>query len=562
MSQLRTLIWLKWRIFRNSLRSKKAVVNRAAVLLGALAALALASVVAVGLGVAGYVLSRPDIAAELQRKGPPGALNTPVEFIFFSIFAFLYLIWATLPLSVGSAQQFDPGRMLMYPIRLGKLFAVDFLSELTSLQSIFAIPAIFALGIGVGLGTGSLGQALLVTVPIAGCGIALSKWVATSIGYLMRGKRTRGETLIAIIGGVAGLGGALIGQIAPLLIKHSDAVKQLRWTPPGAAAFALTNGLTHDMSGYIIAMLGLYAYTILLVCVTWWFARRSALGLGGRKRTSPIEKTTGSSVEAGWHLPFVSPQVSAIVEKEFRYVTRNAQLRMMALMPLILIVVRFMNSRRINRAQAARDAAGAVAKDFLTYGRGLIATGGVLYVFLILAGISCNLFAFEESGMRTLILSPAKRRDILLGKNISTTFIALLFSVVLLTINELVFRDVTGGTLVFVALCFVIFAALMSIIGNWLSIRFPKRMRFGKRSDVSGVVGLLIIPMILLLALSPLAATAAGYVAESLAAEYATLGVLATLFLCFYFLVIGSQGESLERHEIEILEAVREPQDE
>ena len=39
----------------------------------------------------------------------------------------------------------------------------------------------------------------------------------------------------------------------------------------------------------------------------------------------------------------------------------------------------------------------------------------------------------------------------------------------------------------------------MSIIGNWLSIRFPKRMKFGKRLNVSGVVGLLIIPLIILL---------------------------------------------------------------
>ena len=39
MSQLLTLIWLKWRLLRNSLRSSKAVVNKAASLLGMLVAL-------------------------------------------------------------------------------------------------------------------------------------------------------------------------------------------------------------------------------------------------------------------------------------------------------------------------------------------------------------------------------------------------------------------------------------------------------------------------------------------------------------------------------------------
>jgi len=39
MSQLLTLIWLKWRLLRNSLRSSKAVVNRVASILGMLIAL-------------------------------------------------------------------------------------------------------------------------------------------------------------------------------------------------------------------------------------------------------------------------------------------------------------------------------------------------------------------------------------------------------------------------------------------------------------------------------------------------------------------------------------------
>ena len=77
------------------------------------------------------------------------------------------------------------------------------------------------------------------------------------------------------------------------------------------------------------------------------------------------------------------------------------------------------------------------------YGSGLLLLGGVLYVFIILAGLSCNLFAFEEGGMRALILSPIDRRKILLGKNIVLTFLALLFVSVLLILNTIIFRDLT-----------------------------------------------------------------------------------------------------------------------
>src|SRR4030095_13572823 len=121
-------------------------------------------------------------------------------------------------------------------------------------------------------------------------------------------------------------------------------------------------------------------------------------------------------------------------------------------------------------------------------------------------------FAFEEAGMRTLILSPISRTKVLMGKNVSMITIALIYSVLLLTINTLIFRDIDGPTLLFVVLSFLCFATITSVLGNWFSISFPKRMQFGKRLNVSGVAGLLLIPMLFLLAVPPLAATLIGYV--------------------------------------------------
>ena len=128
----------------------------------------------------------------------------------------------------------------------------------------------------------------------------------------------------------------------------------------------------------------------------------------------------------------------------------------MALMPLIIIVIRMVNRQRF----------GTVGRGFpvdsATYGSGLLLIGGMIYVFLILAGLSSNLFAFEEGGMRTLILSPVDRRKILLGKNIVLTLIALVFATALLILNFILFRDTTPGNLLFLALTFVIFAAISS----------------------------------------------------------------------------------------------------
>ena len=559
MSQLFTLIWLKWTLFRNSLRSSKAIANRLATVLVILAALALASLIALGVGFAAYNLTASDISFASQHSLDSGATpNAPgrpaTEFIFFSMLTMFYLLWVSLPLSIGSSRQFDPGNLLLYPISLRKLFAVDFLSELASLQSVFAIPAILALGFGAGLARENIAGGVAVALIAAAFGVALSKWLSTSVGALVRKKQTRGETLLALIGVGAGLGGALFGQIAPALFRHADWIPALRWTPPGALAFALTAGLrAGHAAGYTLALGAVSLSAAVLIVVTYWLARRSVQGSGRKRRA----KTDQPAVETytGWELPLLSPAVSAVVEKELRYVLRNAQMRMMTFLPLVLIIIRLVNKRSFERFGSEEH----FATDFSKYGEGLLATGGMLYVFLILAGLCCNQFAFEGAGMRTLILSPAPRKTVLLGKNIALAVVALIFSGGFLLVSELVFRDLTPGALLFVGLSFVTLLPLMAIMGNWLSMRFPKRMKFGKRSNVSGVVGLLLIPMILLLAIPPVAATAAGVIAQSLLIEYATLALLAALSIGVYLLVIDSQGESLQRREMDILEAVNDP---
>jgi hypothetical protein len=201
----------------------------------------------------------------------------------------------------------------------------------------------------------------------------------------------------------------------------------------------------------------------------------------------------------------------------------------------------------------------AFVSEFLKYGDGLMATGGILYVFLILSGLFCNQFAFEHGGMRTLVLSPVTRRNILLGKNLAISTVALIFSGGLLLVNEVVFRDLSLGALLFATLSFFTFVPLMSVIGNWFSVRFPKPMKFGKRLNVSGVVGLLLIPMMVGLALVPLASAAAGYLSQSLLIEYVTLAILAVLSTGFYLMTIRAQGDSLQQREWEILEAVNDP---
>ncbi|PWT79974.1 MAG: hypothetical protein C5B44_06070 [Acidobacteria bacterium] len=547
-------------LFRNAMRSRKATINQAASILGTLFALTFSLAAAVGLGIAAYVVSSASMVTAIRHAGAASkAVNEvpPADFILFIIFAFVYMLWATLPLSIGGGSQFDPGRLLMYPIGLPKLFAIDLVSELTSLSSIFAVPSILAMSIGAGLATGSLAKSLVAGLLAIVVGLGLAKWLATSIGSLMKRRRTRGETLLALVGAVAGLSGAFMGQLWPVIVRHREWFQTLRWTPPGAVATAMSNGLVGDGNAiYVVSLFVLLLYAVLLIWGTYWIANRAALGKGEANRPKRTAEQTRNENYVGWELPIISADSSALIEKEARYAMRNAQLRMIALMPLILLAVRFMNTKRVARSGSFSPDSALRVHDFLYYGGGLMATGGILYVFLVLAGIACNAFAFDGGGLRTLILSPVARHKILMSKNAVIVFVCLLFSTALLIVNQLIFRDLTVQTLSFVFLSFLIFAAIMSIAGNWFSIFFPKRMKFGKRLNVSGVAGVLLLPLMLLMALPPVGATLLGYLTHSLLLEYVTLASFAAFLLLLYFPVVRLQGRWLARREREVLDAV------
>lgn len=549
MFQLRALIWLKWKLFRNALRSRRAVFSQAASLLTTLAALGLALILAFIAGAAGWA------SASSEDFSTPQKISTA-----FLILTFIHMLWAVLPVTMGSGREFDPERLLLYPISLSKLFALDFLSDLTGLASIFGIPIVLALSLGVGIGSGHILLALPVAFLTIAFGLALSKFVMTSLGALLKRKRTRGETLIALVGVVIGLGGAFMGQLMPYFMQHSDMdFAGLRWTPPGASAVALMQGLTAgDSMAYILALLTLAAYTSLLVFVTYRIARRSALGIGGAKRPAAAKLSHEKFAEqdAGWHLPFVSAELSALLEKEMRYAMRNAQVRMLALMPLMLIAFRLLPTG--GRRRSGGDMPAALDfSEFALYGEGLMAALGIIYVFLLLSSLACNIFAFEGGGMRALILSPVNRRLILIAKNTVTTLIATGFALLLLAVNQVVFSDLTFRALIFVLLCLPVFAAMMMLVGNWLSLRFPKGMKFGKRMNISGMAGLLLLPLALAMAVPPVLSAAAGYLAQSLAVKYVTLALFALASVALYRFLITKQGQALERREQEILEAVK-----
>lgn len=561
MSQLLALVWLKWTLVRNSLRSRRAVAGRVAAVVGLLAGLGLSLAVALGVGAGAYFLSTHTVA----RGGLDAReLNAGLGVLLF-LFTLIFLMWALTPLALGGGSRFEPSRMLLYPVSLGRLFAFDFVSDLMSLTSIFVVPSIFALCVGIGLGRGRVAAGLFVAFVAVAFGLSFSKLLSMGVGALMQARRTRGETLVALLGAALGLlgtafgmTGGLAGKLLPLLERHPGFLAGARWTPPGAAAYALAHGLfAGDVSALGLSILTLVAYAVACVLLAYRVARRTALGAsggGGAKRAAPRATAVSSvaaareTVDAGWQLPFASQEFSALFEKEIRYALRNPQLRVIALMAVALTM--------LLRMGPAGTVGQRIWGSMTPYAEGTGTVFGVIYVFMLLSPVSTNLFGYDGAGMRALVLSPASRRTMLLAKNAAVTLISLLLAAVGVCAGGLIIGDLSPTVLLFAALSFLTTAALCAPFGNWMSLQFPKRVEFGKRMNRSGVAGLMLMPLFFVLLLPPAVAIAAAHFAGSSVVKYVILAAFALLSVGLYALTLPRQGRSLERRELEILEAV------
>lgn len=559
MSQLSALFWLKLKLFRNALRSRRAVTNRVASALGMMVALAFALIVAGALGFAAYALN------STARTGVDAERMARESFVFlFFIFVAVFVMWGVVPLGLGSGNQFDPRRFLLYPVSMSKIFVTDLLSDLVSLSSVYAVPVALAVALGAGAAMGRALPAFVLGLFAILFGMSFAKFLATSIGALLRKRRTRGETLLALLGAIVALAGTFAGQLARLMMPHlsryEGMIYGLWWIPPGAVASGLTEGLRPGGAAtFLLAATTLGLYALVFIALTFWVARRAALETGGgraKKARAAKPAAAGVAELTGWRLPFVSAELSAVIEKELRYVARNAQVRLLVVMPLIIVGLRLVRRSGAEKDKRVLEHAGRFVEFFERYGQGLTEAGGVLYIFLLLSALACNLFAFEEGGMTAYVLAPVERRTILLGKNAVVTFVAFAYTLFFLVVTEIAFRDLTAASLVFVALCFATYAPLSALVGNWLSMRFPRRLAYGKRMNLTGVPSLLLLPLMLLMALVPLASVFAGYFAQSLLVKYVTLATFAVVALLLYAGFINEQGRALDRRQLDILDTV------
>jgi hypothetical protein len=195
-----------------------------------------------------------------------------------------------------------------------------------------------------------------------------------------------------------------------------------------------------------------------------------------------------------------------------------------------------------------------------------ITSGVVVFSMFLMIGFVGNQFGFDRDGFRALVLSPAERWQILLGKNLAA-FPAAAASAMILVLVITIWLRLSPLVLLASLLQLVVGVLGACVAGNLMSILVPYRIQPGsmKPTKMPGLAMLLLVvsQMSLPLALTPVfVPPLAGFVLERYGIARADVInlllslVLAAATVVLYWWSLFPTARLLQRRETRILQTV------
>ena len=572
--QLKTILWLRWRLMRNQWARSGGLGAVIAVLAG------LGAFVMGGLCFVGALLG----AAFGLSQSPPLVImgiwfGVTVGFLFFWMIGLLT--------ELQRSETIDLQRLMHLPVALGQMFVVNYLVSHFALSIIVVVPIMLGLGIGLVI---ARGPEMVLLVPLAlSMVFMITAWTYCLRGWLAammtnpRRRRTviMGITFMFIL---LSQGPNLYFNVIHRQDHHSsqqsttnqetrrtaeqEKLNQLLaaqkfipplWLPLGAQGLAEGRALPA-----LLGTLGCLGIGTLGLRRAYRSTVRFYYGETGGKapvRIKPAGTATAVVAPArtgnGFlelRLPAVPEQAAALALATFRSLLRAPEVKMAwgsSFLSMVIIgAMVFLRSP---------PHLSDTAKPF-------IATGVVAFSIFMLVQFLANQFGFDRDGFRSLILSPADRRLILLGKNLASLPVGATFGAILLTLSSVWLHL---PWLVFTAALFQLATLLLlaGLAGNVLSILVPYRIQPGsmKPTKMPGLAMLVMIlcQMLFPVAMAPAFAPPLAELLWRLAGWPGGVPVnlilsvlLAALAAVAYWQTLGPLGRLLQRRETKILGVV------
>ena len=489
--QLQNILWLRWRLMCNQWRRS-----------GGLGAVITFLFVALAL-----MLATMSFAAGLLGGMFGLAKQSPliIMFVFLGITLFFLFLWlGGLLAELQRSETIDLQKLMHLPVALGQMFAINFLASHFTIGFIIIVPGMIGLGLGLTIMRSPL---MILVVPLAlSMVFMISAWTYCLRGWLatmMTNPRRRRTVIMCIT-----LTFVLLAQGPNLYFnviqrynhpaagqtreqrhqqneERNEQTKQFfgklialqgfvppLWVPVGAQGLAEGNPLPAVLGtlGCVgIGVLGLYrAYRN-----TMRFYLGETGGKAGIKNAAPqqIKKSSaprkpGKSSFLEYVIPFAPEQSAALALATLRSMLRAPEVKM-AWGSSFLITLVIGGSFLFRATENIPDA----FKPF-------IATGSVVVPVFFLSQFFGNQFGFDRDGFRALMLSPADRKLILLGKNLAIFPAGFVTGILLVALIG--FRLHPGPLTILATLIQLLSVLLIAgVAGNLLSLLVPYRIQPG-----------------------------------------------------------------------------------
>ena len=456
--QIRLIAGVRWRMLHNNLRRKQNKLD----LLGLIVVGIVAGIVVLGLCVVFF-----EVAFEFVSSGR----TTWLSLEFWAVF----LWWQLFPIMVaGFGASFDFRALLRFPLSFGAFYLMGLAYGLADFTGVAALCWLLAITVGVAAAKISLLPPLLLLVFLFVLfNVALERLLGSWMERLLAKRRSRELFFACFIVLMV-----LLQLVGPMVNRYGRSavgwfprmLPYFGYFPASLAGKGLGAASTSDYRALLLAAAGIACYAIFFGGLLW--LRFAAQYRGEELSETPAPGKLASKAAqrevAEDALGLLSPQVAAVIRKEFHYLLRNGFAAMLLLLPPVLVFV------LISQASPLRFVAGKGISPELFF------PGLMGYIILVLMAPAYNSFAYENTGVQTYFTAPLQFRNVFLGKNFVQ--VGLIAAELSLCIVAFSYRVGLPSAPVFVAtLAAILFTVVGQLsIANWSSLSFPRKLAFGQ----------------------------------------------------------------------------------
>lgn len=395
---------------------------------------------------------------------------------FALLFWGIFLFWQLFPiLASGFGAGFQFRSMLRFPLNLSAFYIIGLAYGLADFSAVASVCWLTSMTLGVAAARPDLVPAMLLVAALFGLlNLTLERLVGSWLERLLSRRRTR-ELLFALFI----LAMVSLNLIEPTMRRYGGLLRPLAeriipyfaWFPPSLAGRAIAAGAEAHFGWLVLSSAGLLLYAAVFSGLLW---RRFASQYRGEELSEtaapapPAARALPRAEDSSDRLTALSPQVAAVVRKEFRYLTRNSFSFFTLIMPPVMVLI------------FGSMFAGKHATSELPVSPEMLFPGIMAYLVLILMGPAYNCFAFEGRGIQTYFMAPLRFRDVFLGKNLM--LLGVLGVETALSLVMLAWLLGLPSLPVFLAtMAAIVFAVVGQLsIANWSSVAFPRKLEFGQ----------------------------------------------------------------------------------